>query len=110
MAQIEEPEGVEVCEQIAAVDGIDALFAGPADLTVGYGHTSMDNPDLPAALDRVGKACAASAKGYVSWVADAAKAAEWSKYQMTGFVVASEHTWMRQGAMAAANGIHALDD
>jgi len=108
MAQIEEPEGVEACEDIAAVDGIDALFAGPADLTVGYGHSSMDNPDLPVALDRIGKACVANNKAYVSWVADAAKAAEWSKYQMTGFVVASEHTWMRQGAAAAAKGVHAI--
>ena len=97
-----------VCEDIAAIDGIDALFAGPADLTVGYGHSNIDNPDLPMALDRVGKACAANSKGFVSWVADAAVAAAWSKYQMTGFVVASEHTWMRQGAIAAAKGIHAI--
>ena len=106
MAQIEEPEGVEACEGIAAVDGIDALFAGPADLTVGYGHTSQDNPDLPIALDRVGKACAANNIGYISWVGDTAKAKEWAVFGMTGFVVASEHTWMRQGAMAAAKGIH----
>lgn len=108
MAQIEEPEGVEACEGIAAIDGIDALFAGPADLSVGFGHASQDNPDLPAALDRVGKACAANNKAFVSWVPDAAKAAEWQSYGMTGFVVASEHTWMRQGAMAAATGIHGL--
>jgi len=86
MAQIEEPEGVEVCEGIAAVDGIDALFAGPADLSVGYGHASQDNPDLPAALERVGKACAANGKGYVSWVPDATKAAEWQAYGMTAYV------------------------
>lgn len=108
MAQIEEPEGVEACEGIAAVDGIDALFAGPADLTVGYGHRDQDNPDLPIALERVGKACAANGKGYVSWVPDAAKAAEWADYGMTGFVVASEHTWMRQGAAVAAAGIHKI--
>lgn len=109
MAQIEEPEGVEACEGIAAVDGIDALFAGPADLTVGYGHRSMDNPDLPKALERVGKACADNGKAFVSWVPDAAKAADWARYAMTGFVVASEHTWMRQGAIAAAQGIHSID-
>jgi 2-keto-3-deoxy-L-rhamnonate aldolase RhmA len=108
MAQIEEPEGVEVCEGIAAIDGIDALFAGPADLSVGYGHRSQDNPDLPRALQRIGQACADSGKGYVSWVPDAAKAAEWASFAITGFVVASEHTWMRQGAAAAATGIHEI--
>lgn len=106
MAQIEEPEGVEVCEGIAAIDGIDALFAGPADLTVGYGHRNIDNPDLPVALERIGAACAAGGKAYVTWVPDAAKAAQWSSFGVTSFVVASEHTWMRQGAMAAAKGIH----
>jgi 2-keto-3-deoxy-L-rhamnonate aldolase RhmA len=108
MAQIEEPEGVEACEAIAAIAGIDALFAGPADLSVGYGHRSQDNPDLPMALERIGRACADNGKGFVSWVPDAAKAAEWAKYQVTGFVVASEHTWMRQGAAAAAKGIHKI--
>jgi 2-keto-3-deoxy-L-rhamnonate aldolase RhmA len=108
MAQIEEPEGVEACEEIAAITGIDALFAGPADLSVGYGHRSQDNPDLPMALERIGRACARNGKGYVSWVPDAAKAAQWARYAMTGFVVASEHTWMRQGAAAAAIGIHKI--
>jgi 2-keto-3-deoxy-L-rhamnonate aldolase RhmA len=108
MAQIEEPEGVEACEGIAAVDGIDALFAGPADLSVGYGHRSQDNPDLLVALDLIGKACRASNKAYASWVADADKAADWVRFGMTGFVVASEHTWMHQGAAAAAKGIHSI--
>lgn len=108
MTQIEEPEGVEVCDRIAAIDGIDALFAGPADLSVGYGHRTQDNPDLPMALKRIGQACADNGKGYVTWVPDAAKAAEWANYGMTGFVVASEHTWMRQGAAEAATGIHKI--
>lgn len=108
MAQIEEPEGVDACEDIAAIDGIDALFAGPADLTVGYGHRSQDNPDLPAALARVGKACSTHGKAYVTWVGDAALAKDWAKFEVTAFVVASEHTWMRQGAVAAAKGIHAI--
>ncbi len=106
VAQIEEPAGVDVCEEIAAIDGIDALFAGPADLSVGYGHQSQDNPDLTSALERVGAACKAHGKGYFSWVPDADVAAQWARYDMTGFVVASEHSWMRQGAMAAAKGIH----
>ncbi|AGI67187.1 HpcH/HpaI aldolase [Octadecabacter antarcticus 307] len=108
MAQIEEPEGVEVCDRIAAIDGIDALFAGPADLSVGYGHRTQDNPDLPMALKRISQACADNGKGYVTWVPDAGKAAEWANYGMTGFVVASEHTWMRQGAAEAATGIHKI--
>ncbi|MEO0763628.1 MAG: aldolase/citrate lyase family protein, partial [Pseudomonadota bacterium] len=51
IAQIEEPEGVEAADAIAAIDGIDALFVGPADLSVAYGHDTIDNPDLAARFD-----------------------------------------------------------
>jgi 2-keto-3-deoxy-L-rhamnonate aldolase RhmA len=108
IAQIEEPEGVDAAADIAAVAGIDALFAGPADLTVGYGHSDADNSDLRAALTTIGKAARAAGKAYVSWVPDAARAAEWASYGMTVFVLASEHTWMRAGASAAARGVHAI--
>lgn len=109
MAQIEEPEGVEAAEGIAAVDGIDALFVGPSDLSVGYGHRSLDNPDVAAAMERVGAAAKASAKAYVTWVPHAAKAAEWRRHGFTCFFVASEHAWMLSGANAVADGIHGLE-
>ena len=32
VVQIEEPEGVDCCDAIAAVTGVDGLFVGPADL------------------------------------------------------------------------------
>ncbi len=108
IAQIEEPEGVDAVEDIAAVAGIDALFAGPADLSVGYGQTAVGSPDLDAALARIGAAARAAGKAYASWVPDPAAAAAWTKFGITVFVLASEHTWMRAGAMAAAKGIRAL--
>ncbi|TAM85951.1 MAG: 2-dehydro-3-deoxyglucarate aldolase [Candidimonas sp.] len=36
--QIESPEGAANAEAIAAVDGVDALFIGPADLSTNMGH------------------------------------------------------------------------
>ena len=110
IAQIEEPEGVDVAEDIAALDGIDGLFVGPADLTVAYGADAGAAPKLEAALDAVGKACAAHGKTYMSFVADPGKAADWLKYGMTMFYVASEHSFMLGGARTAAGGIHALKD
>ena len=98
IAQIEEPEGVEACEAIAAVEGIDALFTGPADLSVAYGHASLDNPDLPEAMARCGAACRAAGIGYATWVPDAATAEAWAAHGFGMFVVSSEHGWMLQGA------------
>lgn len=106
IAQIEEVEGVEACEAIAAVDGIDALFVGPSDLSVAYGHTQVGSAELDAAMRRVGEAVRAAGRGYVSWVPDAAKARDWQRdYGVGVFFVASELVWMRQGADAVAEGI-----
>jgi 2-keto-3-deoxy-L-rhamnonate aldolase RhmA len=105
IAQIEEPEGVEAAEGIAAVEGIDALFTGPADLTVAYGHETLDNSDLEAAMARVGAACAAAGKGYITWVPGLDQARAWATYGFNAYVVSSEHGWMMQGARAVAAGI-----
>jgi 2-keto-3-deoxy-L-rhamnonate aldolase RhmA len=108
IAQIEEPEGVEAARAIAAVPGIDALFTGPADLSVAYGHDSMDNPDLPRAMAECGEACRAAGIGYVTWVPDAGVARAWAGHGFNVFVVASEHGWMLQGARTAMAEIAGL--
>ena len=105
IAQIEEPEGVDAVAQIAAVDGIDALFAGPADLSVGYGQSVVGTPALDAALTKINAACDASGKAFVTWVPDVAKAQEWAKFGVNIFVVASEQTWIRNAAVDVARGI-----
>ena len=43
LAQIEEPAGVDKATEIAAIDGIDGLFVGPADLSVGYGYDHQNS-------------------------------------------------------------------
>lgn len=36
--QLETPQALDVLEEIAAVEGVDALFIGPADLSAAMGH------------------------------------------------------------------------
>lgn len=108
LAQIEEPEGVLAAADIAAVDGIDGLFLGPADLSVAYGKRDTTSAELAAALEKVGADAKASGKAMVSFVPNVEKAAEWSKYGITVFFVGSEHTWMLQAAGAVAAGIREL--
>lgn len=58
--QIETLPAVEQCEQIAAIDGVDALFIGPADLSQSLGVTGdFFHEKCLAAIDRV---CAAAKK------------------------------------------------
>jgi len=105
IAQIEDPEAVEVCEGIAAVEGIDALFLGPADLSVAYGKTDQTSSELHAAMARVGEAAKAAGKGYATFVPDAAAGKALEKYGFSAWFVASEHAWMLAGARAAKAGL-----
>jgi 2-keto-3-deoxy-L-rhamnonate aldolase RhmA len=63
MPQIETAKGVENCEAIAAIDGVDCLWVGHFDLTASMGiHAQFDHPDFLAAIDRVVAACNANGK------------------------------------------------
>jgi 2-keto-3-deoxy-L-rhamnonate aldolase RhmA len=105
IAMIEEPEGVAAAPEIAAIDGIDALMIGPADLSVALGMSDLSSPELAAAYEDVGAACAASGKTFATWVPDAATARLRHESGVRMFFVASDHGWLLAGAQAAAAGI-----
>ena len=57
---IETREAVDNIDEILAVPGIDAVYIGPADLSITYGlepRTDQDDPGWNAALVRVRDAC-----------------------------------------------------
>lgn len=63
--QIETLGGLEECEAIAAIDGVDMLFVGPADLSQSLGVTGdFWNPKCLAAVDRVAAACKQHGKSW----------------------------------------------
>jgi 4-hydroxy-2-oxoheptanedioate aldolase len=52
IVQIETIEALAQMEEIAAVDGVDAVFIGPADLAASLGHLgNTQHPDVQAAID-----------------------------------------------------------
>ncbi|MBS1698744.1 MAG: HpcH/HpaI aldolase/citrate lyase family protein [Actinobacteria bacterium] len=52
--QIETAAGVEAAAEIAAVDGVDAVFVGPSDLAASLGLLGRQtHPDVVAAVERV---------------------------------------------------------
>jgi len=61
--QIESVGGLRDAPEIAAIDGVDVLFVGPADLSHSLGVPGQfGHPDYGAALDRVVAACRAHGK------------------------------------------------
>jgi 4-hydroxy-2-oxoheptanedioate aldolase len=58
IVQIESPSALEAADDFAAIDGVDVLFVGPADLSHSLGIPGQfSNPTYQAALRRVVDAC-----------------------------------------------------
>lgn len=52
LVQIETREGLDNLEKIAAVDGVDGIFIGPADLSASLGHLgNARHPDVQTAIE-----------------------------------------------------------
>jgi len=63
IVQVESRSAVAEADAIAAIDGVDVLFVGPADLSHSLGVPGrMDDPAFTAAIDRVLAACATHGK------------------------------------------------
>lgn len=81
IVQLETPQALTQIEAIAAVDGVDAIFIGPADLSASMGHRGNPaHPEMQAIMEdatrrivRAGKAAgnlspdAATAQRYLEW-------------------------------------------
>lgn len=108
IVQIEEVAGVQAAAGIAAVPGVDALFIGPADLSLNYGRTDLNGPELQAALASVGQAARDAGKGYVTFVGDVARAADWQRFGVNVFFVSTELALMKSALVEVARGIKGL--
>jgi 4-hydroxy-2-oxoheptanedioate aldolase len=52
LVQVETREGLERIEEICAVDGVDGVFIGPADLHASFGYTGETaNPEIVPLID-----------------------------------------------------------
>jgi 2-dehydro-3-deoxyglucarate aldolase/4-hydroxy-2-oxoheptanedioate aldolase len=75
IVQIETAAGVERCEEIAAVPGVDVVWIGPFDLTSSL-SAPFGSDALAAAVDRILAAAAAAGKPAGSLANDVAHARE----------------------------------
>ena len=65
--QIETLSAVEQCEAIAAIDGVDALFVGPSDLSQSLGVTGQFfHEKCLTAIDKVSQACRNAGKPWAA--------------------------------------------
>jgi 2-keto-3-deoxy-L-rhamnonate aldolase RhmA len=102
LVQIEEPEGVEAAAEIAAIEGVDGLFVGPADMAVCLGRTSADDPGVRDAMRHVASAARRHGKAAVTFVGTTASVSEIRELGMSVFLVGSDHGFMLASARQVA--------
>jgi len=101
VAMIEDPEAIEVIDEIVAVDGLDAVFIGRGDLMVSMELKSPMAEELTRATETIIKAATAVGKPVIA-MTPGGKDAEWLKsLGVNGFIIASDQGFMRQAATGA---------
>ena len=100
IAQIEDPTGVDEVEAIAKVDGIDGLFVGASDLTVGYGAPNRDADVIQEAYRRIVAAGKAAGKPIAGFVGGAGAVAAVREKGVSMAFVGSEQNLILNGARA----------
>ena len=98
--QIENAEALKYLDDIAALDAIDVLFVGPADLTLSLGvFREYDHPVFLEAIEQVQAAASAHGKTAGVFMPDMN---EYSKYYKLGYRFigcGSDSIFVMQGAM-----------
>lgn len=75
LAQVETRQALAALEGIAATDGVDGVFIGPADLAADMGHPGRpDHPEVRAAMDDAIRRIRAQGKAAGILMADEAEA------------------------------------
>lgn len=103
MAQIESVAAVEAAADIAAVDGIDGLFIGRADLALSLGETDARSAPVLAATRRVLDVALAAGKVAGMAVGTRGERDEFATWGAHWFVLGSDQSLLRQAASAAAH-------
>jgi len=102
IVQIESAAALAAVEQIAAVDTVDALFVGPADLSASLGHLGdAAHAEVQAAIARVAQVAAAHRKAAGILALDSAQARRYRELGYTMIALGLDTQWLLQAARAA---------
>lgn len=102
IVQIESAAAVAASGEIAAVDGVDALFVGPADLAASLGHLGDSrHADVQQAIDRVLAAAQTRRKAAGIFAGSTAEARDYAVRGFTLIALAADVIWMLAGARQA---------
>ncbi len=88
---IEDREGVDTVEEIAATPGVDMLMDGAIDLSQSYGVPGdHQHADVQTAIARIAAACAANGKWFCTVPRTSDQGAGWAARDAQAFVVGDD--------------------
>ena len=96
VCQIEDEGAVAEAQEIAAVDGVDALLVGPVDLAVSMGMTDTSNPDVMAKCRQAIAAARAAGAAAGMFLSDPKAARAWSEAGSNLFVLGTDQAFLMQ--------------
>lgn len=107
---IETPQAVQNAEAIAAVPGVDVLMIGTSDLTATMGIAGqIGHPEVRAAYERVGAACAKHGKVMgMGGVYDETYAPQYIALGARFILSGSDHAFVMAGGTARAKYLRGL--
>jgi 4-hydroxy-2-oxoheptanedioate aldolase len=103
LVQVETREALDHLDEIAAVDGVDGVFIGPADLSASLGHPGEPNhPEVRGAIDDAIRCIRAKGKAPGILMLDEVRARECLELGALFVAVAMDLQILARGAEAAA--------
>jgi 2-dehydro-3-deoxyglucarate aldolase/4-hydroxy-2-oxoheptanedioate aldolase len=111
IAQIETPQAAAELEAIAAVDGIDALFVGPADFAASMGHLGrIAAPEVQTELARLAQRCRAASIPCGTVAPNVEQARKCLAYGYDFVAIASDLGFMMGAARSALSELRNKND
>jgi len=105
LVQAESVTAIRNLEAICAVDGVDGVFIGPADLAASMGHRgNPGHPEVQAAIDAAIRTITASGKAAGTLTSDTAAARRYLEMGARFVAVGIDVNLLVQGARALAQG------
>lgn len=98
IAQIEDAEALDVIDAIAAVEGVDCLFIGRADLAVSLGARSAADPRVIDAARAIVAAAGRAGRRTGMFIADLSETRDWIARGVTLFLLESDQSFLLRGA------------
>jgi len=99
IGQIEDVEAVQAIDKILAVDGIDCLFLGRADLMVSLGAISLDDSRVSESVELVCQAARTKSRQLGIFLPNGNQVSDFSDQGVSLFVIGTDQSLLK-GAVA----------